>query len=183
MMTVIPMKSSVTKKLMHANNNNNQNFIEHFWRLKALLQLKEKHVTQTYRTFKKKRKKYLVLPWVRTLHPVQGYHCAQALPSDQQREDQADRGDPQGLQDLLKRCGLVTAMKNTQHYHNSMLYTIPVNMPGMIRISLEALARSWLDDSCTPACSWTGSVWPKPDTISQKQIGSGLVLHNMIQAV
>ena len=101
---------------MHANNNNNdQKFIEHFWRLKALLQLKEKHVTQKYRTLKKKKEKYLVLPWVQTLHPVQGYRYAQALPSDQQREDQADRGGPQGLQDLLKRCGLVTAMKNTHN--------------------------------------------------------------------
>ena len=33
-----------------------------------------------------------------------------------------------------------------------------------ILISLEALARSRLDDSCTPALFWTRSIWPKPDS-------------------
>ena len=36
-----------------------------------------------------------------------------------------------------------------------------------VRIGWEALARSGPDDSCTPACFRTGSVWPKPDTVSQ----------------
>ena len=35
------------------------------------------------------------------------------------------------------------------------------------------------DDSCTPACFRTRSAWPKPDTVSQNQIKSGPVLHNM----
>ena len=37
--------------------------------------------------------------------------------------------------------------------------------PG--RIGWEPLARSWPDDSCKLACFRTGSVWPKPGTISQ----------------
>ena len=41
---------------------------------------------------------------------------------------------------------------------------IPVNMPDPIWISLEVLARSRPDDSCTPACFQTGSVWPKLDS-------------------
>ena len=45
--------------------------------------------------------------------------------------------------------------------------------PHLIWIGWEALARSRLDDSCTLACFWTGSIWPKPDTLSQNQIGSG----------
>ena len=49
-----------------------------------------------------------------------------------------------------------------------------------IRIGLETLARSRLSDSCTPACFLTGSIGPKPDTISQNQIRSGLVVHNMV---
>ena len=49
-----------------------------------------------------------------------------------------------------------------------------------VRIGLEALARSRPNDSCTPACFWTGSIWPKHETISQNYIGSGLVLHNII---
>ena len=32
-----------------------------------------------------------------------------------------------------------------------------------IRITWEALVRSGSDDSCTPACLRTGSVWPKPE--------------------
>ena len=39
------------------------------------------------------------------------------------------------------------------------------------------------DDSCTPACFRTGSVWPKPGTVSQNSIGSGLVLYNIIREV
>ena len=52
-----------------------------------------------------------------------------------------------------------------------------------IRIGSEALAGSGLDDSCTPACFQTGSVSLKPDTVSQNQVRSRLVLHNMIQAI
>ena len=48
--------------------------------------------------------------------------------------------------------------------------------------SLEALAQSRPPDSCTPASFRTRSVWPKTDTVSQNQIGSGLVLQ-MIWAV
>ena len=51
-----------------------------------------------------------------------------------------------------------------------------------IRIGSEALAKNGPDDSCSLACFWIGSVWPKPDTLSQNQTGSGLVLHNMIWA-
>ena len=53
--------------------------------------------------------------------------------------------------------------------------------PG--RVSWKALARSGSDDSCTLACFRTGSVWPKPDTVSHKEIGSRLVSHNIIQDV
>ena len=41
----------------------------------------------------------------------------------------------------------------------------------------EALTRSELDDSGTAG---TLSMWPKADTVSQNQIGSGLLLHNTI---
>ena len=41
-------------------------------------------------------------------------------------------------------------------------------------------ARSRPNDSCTAACFWTRSVWPKPEEAIQ--IGSGPVLHNMIWA-
>ena len=37
----------------------------------------------------------------------------------------------------------------------------------LVRIGWKALARSGPDDSCTLACFRAGSVWPKPDTISQ----------------
>ena len=37
----------------------------------------------------------------------------------------------------------------------------------LVQIGWEAEARSGPDDSCTLACFQTGSVWPKPDTISQ----------------
>ena len=37
----------------------------------------------------------------------------------------------------------------------------------LIWIGSEALARSGPDDSCTPASVRTGSVWPKPDAVSQ----------------
>ena len=52
-----------------------------------------------------------------------------------------------------------------------------------VRIGWEALARSGPDDSRSPACFRTGSVWLKPDTVSQNQIGSGLDLHEIIRAV
>ena len=48
-----------------------------------------------------------------------------------------------------------------------------------IWICSEALARSGPSDSCMPACFQIRSVWPKPDTVSQNQIRSWLVLHNM----
>ena len=38
----------------------------------------------------------------------------------------------------------------------------------LVQISSEALARSRPNDSCTPACFWTGSIWPKPDTARTK---------------
>ena len=60
---------------------------------------------------------------------------------------------------------------------------VPINMPDQIRLGSEALARSGPDNCCTPALFRTGSVWPKPDTVSHNQIGSGLVLHNVIRAV
>ena len=59
-------------------------------------------------------------------------------------------------------------------------------MPDPIRIGTEALARS--ADPMTLiahrlASNQTQSVWPKPDTVSQIQIGSGPVLHGLIQTV
>ena len=70
-----------------------------------------------------------------------------------------------------KKCSRITPSKHSgSNYH-------------LVRISWEALARSRPDDSCTLACFQTGSVWPKPDTINQNQIGSRLVLHNIIQEV
>ena len=61
-------------------------------------------------------------------------------------------------------------------------------MPDQILIRAGSAGKHWPelsgpDDSCTPACFRTGSVWPKPDTISQNEIGSGLVLYNVIQDV
>ena len=54
-----------------------------------------------------------------------------------------------------------------------------------VRIGWETLARSGPDDFCTLACFGTGSVWLKPDTVSQNQnlMGSGLVLHNVIRDI
>ena len=59
----------------------------------------------------------------------------------------------------------------------------PVNVLDPIRIGSEALARSGPDDSCTPACFRTRSIWLKPDPVTQNQIRSGPILHNMIRAV
>ena len=56
-------------------------------------------------------------------------------------------------------------------------------MLDLIQIGSEALARSGLDVSCTPACFRTGSIWPKPDPVPQNQIRSGPILRNMIWAV
>ena len=43
--------------------------------------------------------------------------------------------------------------------------------------------RSSLGDHCTLACFWSRSVWPEPDRrVSQNQIRSRMVLHNMIWA-
>ena len=68
-----------------------------------------------------------------------------------------------------------------------MFTYLPVNMPHSdshpVRIGWEVLARSGQDDPCTLACFRTGSVWPKPDTVSQNQTGSGLVLHSFIRDV
>ena len=44
-------------------------------------------------------------------------------------------------------------------------------MPDPIQISLEALTKSGLDDSCTLACFWTKSVWPKPDDRTKSDLG------------
>ena len=71
---------------------------------------------------------------------------------------------------------------NHHHFHHvlkvsgankshSLTVYIPSKHAGsdlhLFRISWEALARSGPDDCCTPACFRTGSVWPKPGTISQ----------------
>ena len=55
--------------------------------------------------------------------------------------------------------------------------------PHPIWIGLEVLAQSGPDDSCTLTCFRTGSLWPKPDIVSQNTTESGLVLHSMIWAV
>ena len=49
-----------------------------------------------------------------------------------------------------------------------------------IRIGSEALARSGPDDPRPPACFRTGSVWPKPDTVSQNnnRIRAGFAQHD-----
>ena len=52
-----------------------------------------------------------------------------------------------------------------------------------IRIGWEVLARSGADESCTPACFRTRSIWPQPDSVRRNQIGSGLVLLSTMQAV
>ena len=62
----------------------------------------------------------------------------------------------------------------------SKIIRFPVNVPHPVRVGSEALAKSGLHDSCGLACFRTGSVWPKPDTASQNQIGPGPVLHSMI---
>ena len=46
----------------------------------------------------------------------------------------------------------------------------PANIPDMIYIQSRSAQTHW-------------SVWPKPDTVSQNQTGSRLVLHNMIRAI
>ena len=51
-----------------------------------------------------------------------------------------------------------------------------------IRMGLEALplARSRLDDTCTPDCFWTGSVWPKPDSQPEpNQIQPGFAQYDL----
>ena len=45
------------------------------------------------------------------------------------------------------------------------------------------LATGWPNDSCIMACFQTRSIWPKPDSVSQNQIRSRLVLRSQIQAV
>ena len=60
-------------------------------------------------------------------------------------------------------------------------------MPDPIRIPSGSARKPWArsvpDDSCTPSCFRTGSVWPKPNTVSWNQIRSGLVLHNTIRDI
>ena len=64
------------------------------------------------------------------------------------------------------QCSTIS-LSPTVHYNQP----IPSKHAGSdsypVRIGREALARSRMDDSCTPACFRTGSVWPKPDTVSQ----------------
>ena len=58
-----------------------------------------------------------------------------------------------------------------------------VSMLDPIRIGSKALARGGQNESCMPACLWIRSTWPQPDTVSQNQIGSRLVLYNIIQDI
>ena len=64
---------------------------------------------------------------------------------------------------------------------------LAVNKRDPICIRSGSAGKHWSEagpnDSCTPACFRSRSVWPKPDTVRQNQIGSGLVLHSVIQAV
>ena len=54
----------------------------------------------------------------------------------------------------------------------------------LIWISSEVLSRSGPSGFCTLACFHAGSVWLKPNTVSQNQIRSGLVLYNnMVQDI
>ena len=55
-------------------------------------------------------------------------------------------------------------------------------MPYPIHIQSRLAGKHW-PETGTPACFRTGYVWPKPDTVSQNQIGSGLVFLNMIRAI
>ena len=41
-----------------------------------------------------------------------------------------------------------------------------------VRISLEALAKTGPSDSCTLACFRMGSIWTKPETVSQDQMST-----------
>ena len=71
-------------------------------------------------------------------------------------------------------------------FHPYLIYQ-PSIQPGSgthpIQTGSEVMASSGPDDSCTAAYFWMECVWPKPDTVSQNQIGLGLVLHNMVRAV
>ena len=51
---------------------------------------------------------------------------------------------------------------------------------GKLVVGRMHSVRSWPNDSCTAACFWTRSVWPKPEQAIQ--VRSGPVLHNMIWA-
>ena len=62
---------------------------------------------------------------------------------------------------------------------------VPVNMPDLIFIHSRLAQMHWPEvsgpnDCCTPTCFWTGTAGPKPNTVSQNQIGSRLGLHNTI---
>ena len=166
---------------MHANNN--WKFIEHFRRLKTLYNLK-KNMCHRHTELLKRKRKVPGSPLGPNPPSRPGLPLRPGSPFRPTEGRPGRPGGPAGPAGPVKEMwACYCHEKHTHHYHNSMLYTTPVNMPGLIQISLEALAKSWPDDSCTPACSRTGSVLPKPDTISQKQIRSGLVLHSMIQAV
>ena len=62
----------------------------------------------------------------------------------------------------------------------------PVNMPDPIHIRSGLARKHWAeqpDDSRTLACFQTRSIWSKPYVVNQNQIGSGLVLYNLIRAI
>ena len=63
----------------------------------------------------------------------------------------------------------INSTKGTWSYHGVYVYLPkPSKHVGPnthpIQIGLEALARNGSDDSSTPTCFQTGSIWPKPDS-------------------
>ena len=56
-------------------------------------------------------------------------------------------------------------------------------MPDLIRIRPRTARKRWPEVGLMVLPHRTGSVWPKPDTVSQNQVGPGLVFHSMIRAV
>ena len=62
-------------------------------------------------------------------------------------------------------------------------------MPDLICIQSGLAQKHWPEagqmtlTTKKRACFQTGSVWPKPDTVSQNQTDSSLVLHNVIQTI
>ena len=85
--------------------------------------------------------------------------------------------------DGSSKCPSNSAMKGPQSEREKASGPCKHARPNLHPVSWEAMAGSRPDDSCTLACFRTRSVWPKYDTISQSQIGSRLVLHNIIQDV